>query len=180
MPAFTDPNSPHDISELLVSAGFPHITITEERRNLAYECILLSEVVTKRIPALDDLRRGLGEVKVSGVSLLSLLEMYPELEQRVFPKDLEIIDEREMASHIQYDESSNPLCQRARKFFEQYIEELFTGDYSSVLEILFSQLEIGKCQLFKNFIQINPFKLPPPPQCKCSFFINVNINMIHC
>lgn len=31
-----------------------------------------------------------------------------------------------MASHIQYDESSNPLCQRARKFFEQYIEELFT------------------------------------------------------
>ena len=75
---------------------------------------------------------------------------------------MEIIDEREMASHIQYDESSNPLCQRARKFFEQYIEELFTGDYSSVLEILFSQLEISKCQLFKNFIQINPFKLPPP------------------
>ena len=146
-----------------MSAGFVHITITEERRNLAYECILLSEVVTKRIPALDDLRRGLGEVKVSGVSLLSLLERYPKLQQRVFPKDLEIIDEREMASHIQYDESSNPLCQRARKFFEQYIEELFTGDYSSVLEILFSQLEIGKCQLFKNFIQINPFKLSPPP-----------------
>ena len=127
--------------------------------------------MTNRIPALDDLRRGLGEVKVSGASILSLLERYSELQQRVFPKDVEIIDE-----------SRNPLCQRARKFFEQYIGELFTGDYSSVLEILFSQLEISKCQLFKNFIQINLFKLypPPPPQCKCSFFINVNINMMHC
>ncbi len=150
MPSFTDPDSPDDMTEFLTSAAFPHITITEERRNLAYECILLHEVVTKRIPALDDLRRGLGTVKVSGVSLLSLLERYPELQQRVFPMDMGIIDERIMRSHLQYDESSDPLCQRARKFFDKYLDELFRGDYSSVLEILSSQLETKSSQQDKD------------------------------
>ena len=170
MSAFTDPNSPHDISELLMSAGFPHIIITEERRNLAYECILLSEVVTKRIPALDDLTRGLGEVKVSGVSLLSLLERYPELQQRVFPKDLEIIDEREMASHIQYDEISNPLCQRARKFFEQYIA-LFTGDIAQYLKFYFHSWRLANANYSKLLFKLTllSFTPPPPPNANVHF-----------
>lgn len=79
MIASTNPDSPQDISDLLMSAGYPHLTITKERKHLAYECILLNEVVTKRIAALDDIRKGLGEVKVSGVSVLSLLEGFPEL-----------------------------------------------------------------------------------------------------
>lgn len=163
-----------------MSAGFPHITITEERRNLAYECILLSEVVTKRIPALDDIRRGLGEVKVSGVSLLSLLERYPELQQRVFPKDLEIIDEREMASHIQYDESSNPLCQRARKFFEQYIEELSQVTIAQCLKFYFHSWRLANANYSKILFKLTLLSFPPLPPCKCSFFINVNINMMYC
>ena len=51
---FTNPSSSMNISELLTSAGYPHISVTEERRHLAYECILLYEVITKRIPSLDD------------------------------------------------------------------------------------------------------------------------------
>ena len=133
MLAFTEPGSPQDMTELLMTAGFPHVTITEDRRHLAYECILLYEVVTKRIPALDDLRRGLEEVKVCGVGLLSLLERYPDLQQRVFPMDMGIIDEGKMISQMQYEESRDPLCQRAGNFFRQYIDELFRGDACSLL-----------------------------------------------
>lgn len=59
---FTNSSSPMNISELLTSAGYPHLSITQERQHLAYECILLYEVITKRIPALDDLRKGLASV----------------------------------------------------------------------------------------------------------------------
>lgn len=82
---FTNPSSSMNISELLTSAGYPHISVTEERRHLAYECILLYEVITKRIPALDDLRKGLASVKVSQTTLLDLLGKLPDVQQRVFP-----------------------------------------------------------------------------------------------
>ena len=65
------------LSELLTSAVYPHISVTEERRHLAYESILLYEVITKRIPALDELRKGLASVKVSQTKLLDLLGKLP-------------------------------------------------------------------------------------------------------
>ena len=169
MPAFTDPNSPHDISELLMSAGFPHITITEERRNLAYECILLSEVVTKRIPALDDLRRGLGEVKVSGVSLLSLLERYPELQQRVFPKDLEITDEREMASHIQYDESSNPLCNVLETSLNSTLRSFSQVIIAQCLKFYFHSWRLANANYSKILFKLTLLSFPPPPNANVHF-----------
>jgi len=70
--AFTEPGSPQEMTELLMAAGFPHVTIIADRRHVVYECILLYEVVTKRILAMDELRWGFGEVKVCGVGLLSL------------------------------------------------------------------------------------------------------------
>ena len=35
-----------------MSAGFPYISITKERKYLAYECCLLYEVITKRVEKL--------------------------------------------------------------------------------------------------------------------------------
>ena len=70
---FPNSSSPMNISELLTSAGYPPVRITENRRYLAYECILLYEVITKCIPALDDLGKGLASVKVSQTTLLDLL-----------------------------------------------------------------------------------------------------------
>ena len=169
MPAFTDPNSPHDISELLMSPGFAHITITEERRNLAYECILLSEVVTKRITALDDLRRGLGEVKVSGVSLLSLLERYPELQQRVFPKDLEITDEREMASHIQYDESSNPLCNVLETSLNSTLRSFSQVIIAQCLKFYFHSWRLANANYSKILFQLTLLSFPHPPNANVHF-----------
>ena len=52
---FTSTDSELDLTDLLMAAGFPHITVTCEQRHLAYECCLLYEVITKRIAALDDI-----------------------------------------------------------------------------------------------------------------------------
>jgi hypothetical protein len=83
---FTLPESPLCILEELQAAGYPHLEVTEQKRHLQYECCLVHEVVTKRLPALDDIRKGLGEVNVMGITLNpSLLERFPELQGRVFP-----------------------------------------------------------------------------------------------
>ena len=97
---------------------------------MAYECILLYEEVPKRIAALDDLRKGLGEVKVCGVSVVSLLERYTELQESVFPLDKGVITARMIRCRMKYDQEgcNDPLCLQAQKFFEQYIDEVDKGD----------------------------------------------------
>jgi hypothetical protein len=65
----TDPESEHYISDLLVSSGYPHITVSGDTRHLAYECCLLHEVFTKRLAAVDDIRKGLASVKTSGITV---------------------------------------------------------------------------------------------------------------
>ena len=57
-----------------MSSGYPHLTVTAERRHLAYECVLLYEVVTKRLAALDDIRQGFTSVSALGTTCLDLLD----------------------------------------------------------------------------------------------------------
>ena len=49
---FTDPDSLMNIGDILVAAGFPHIEVTNNNRELAYECCLTYEVITHRHPNL--------------------------------------------------------------------------------------------------------------------------------
>ena len=102
-----------------MSAGYPHISITKDRRNLAYECCLTYEVLTKRLASLDDMRKGLSTVCVSGQTL-----KWPELKQRVFPApELDVIDAATLRLCLFYkrDDSAN---EESRDFFEKYIDEL--------------------------------------------------------
>ena len=67
--------TPLNITEALVSSGFPHVEVTTpstRNKNLAFECIMVSEVIAKRIPMLDDLRQGLISESVLGFNVLSL------------------------------------------------------------------------------------------------------------
>ncbi len=61
-----------------------HLEVTEQNRHLAYECCLVHEVMTKMLPALDDIRKRLGEVNMIGITLLSTLERFPELQGESF------------------------------------------------------------------------------------------------
>ena len=62
-----------------MSADYPHLTITKEKKHCAFECTFYMRFSPK-VPALDDKRKGLGEVKVGRVSVPSLLDRYPELQ----------------------------------------------------------------------------------------------------
>ena len=70
---FTSPDSTLDINDFLMPTGYPDISVTADSRRLAYECCSINEVITKRIPALDDVRKGLGSVKFLGKSALVLV-----------------------------------------------------------------------------------------------------------
>ena len=127
-----------NIAELLASAGYPHVRITEERRHVAYECILSYEVITKRIPALDDLRKGLAAVKMSGVTLFDLLGRLgrPDVQQRVIPPDTGRVHGKVLKLHIEWEETVDPLGQTAQQFLQQYIEELNErGDPNFIAEL---------------------------------------------
>ena len=113
-----------DITDLL-SAGFPHITITAERRHFAYECCLLNEVITKRIAALNDIRKGMQSVTVLGNTVSDLLLKWPELQKKLFPEaQSETVNASELASRVLYAMDDINASHDVRAFFEKYINEL--------------------------------------------------------
>lgn len=114
---FTNSSSPMNISELLTSAGYPHLSIPEERQHPACECIFLYEVITKRIPSLNDLRKGPASVKVSQTTLLDLLERLPDVQKLVFPPHTDKIDVMMLKLHLEWRETANPINQTTEQFF---------------------------------------------------------------
>ena len=107
-----------------MAAGFPHISITQERKQLAYECCLLHEVITKRVAALDDIRKGLQSVKLLGNTVLDLLRRWPVLKKKFFPEaKTERVDQEMLVPRIVYIEE-NPVHRDVRVYFEQYIQDL--------------------------------------------------------
>ena len=81
-------------------------------------------------------------MKVGGVSVLSLLDRYPEHQERVFPVDIKesFMQEWTGPKIMKYHQNgcSEPLSLLAQMFFEQYIDELEQGD-SYYFTILRSQ-----------------------------------------
>jgi hypothetical protein len=108
-----------------MSAGFPHITITHERKHLAYECCLHREVITKRVAALDDITRRLQSVKVMGNTALDVLAKWPILKTKFFPEaTTEQVYAVTLVPRILYINDDNAVNHAARVYFDQYIAEL--------------------------------------------------------
>ncbi|XP_028402150.1 uncharacterized protein LOC114525130 [Dendronephthya gigantea] len=158
-----------------MSAGYSHVSITEDRRILAFECCLTYEVLTKRLVSLDDMRKGLSSVRVTGQTLLDLLAKWPELKQRVFPApEVEVIDAASLRSCLFYkrDDSAN---EQTREFFDKYIDELSARQGDPNLETLndlvmfwtgFSTLPFDDSTLTVAFLEAVPSKpLPEANTC---------------
>ena len=124
MSQLTDPQSELNIRDVLLGSGYPHITITGPTRQLAYECCISYEVCTKRLAALDDIRKGLTTVKASGITILDLLGRYPALEGIVFPTPSNKVNVTSLRCHLQYEDEGNDESMAAKKFFEQFLDEL--------------------------------------------------------
>ena len=113
----------------MVSAGYPHITISPERRQLAFECCLQYEVITKRVSALDDMRKGLQSVKVWGNTINDLLVKWPILKERLFPANIqESISLPELSPYVQFEIGNGALANEMQDFFEKYLIELNERD----------------------------------------------------
>ena len=125
METFTDEDNPLNITEALVSSGFPHVEVTTRNKNVAFECIMVSEVITKRIPMLDDLRQGLISESVLGFNVLNLASMHTEVKQLIFPPISNKIDLFQMKEMIKYDgDEFNPDILAAKEFMDRYMSEL--------------------------------------------------------
>lgn len=152
LPQFSMPGSACDISDLLISSGFPHLTVTENNRSMAYECCLVYEIITKRVAALDDIRKGLGSVAVRNKTCLCLLEKWPVLKTRyddrksgcyLFsicilklkykfsfvrffpPPQDEVIDLATLSPHIHYEvDETDERKKEAQTYFEKYLLQI--------------------------------------------------------
>lgn len=112
-----------------MSAGYPHLTVSPQRRQLAFECCVQYEVITKRIPALDDMRKGLQSVKVLGNSILELLMKWPTLKEKLFPPQSKAtISLSALTTIISYDIGDDSLATTTKYFFEKYLSELSERD----------------------------------------------------
>lgn len=98
--------------------------ITAQNRSLAYECFLLYEVLTKRIPALEDIRKGLASVRVQGITLLDLLRIHPNPKEHVFPQYNDIVDITMFKMAVEFEESDREAEKQARVFLETYIDDV--------------------------------------------------------
>jgi len=100
------------------------LEITANNRFLAYECFLLYEVLTKRIPALEDIRKGLASVRVQGITLLDLLRIHPNLIEHVFPQHDDIVDITMFKLAIEFEEADREVEKQAQVFLEKYIDDV--------------------------------------------------------
>lgn len=110
--------------EYLRAADIRWLPSHKHNRRETTPSILVYEVITKRIPALDDLRKGLASVKVSQTTLLDLLGRLPDVQQRVFPPHTGKIDVMMLKLHMEWRETADPVNQTAQQFFLHYIDEL--------------------------------------------------------
>ena len=109
-----------------MAAGFPHLEVTPTTRSLAYECCLTYEVVTKRIPTLDDLRKGLSSECVMGTSLLDLCQQHPQVKQLVFPEADATVEVSELRRLIKYNMAENEVKPvSAKEYFDEYLDDLY-------------------------------------------------------
>lgn len=119
-----DGEDPCNIGEILMAAGFPHLEVTPGTRLLAYECCLTYEVITKRIPVLDDLRKGLRSEQVMGSSLLDLALIHPQVKQVVFPEANGHIDLEDLRKLIKYDVADDDDDNMSKDYLEKYFCDL--------------------------------------------------------
>ena len=120
-----DNEDPCNISEILLAGGFPHIEVRPETRLLAYECVLTSEVITKRVAVLDDLCKGLKSEKHLGTDLLHLATLHPEIERFIFPEPNSRVNLGDLQELVRYDLADNEAeVVNAKKFMERYMKDL--------------------------------------------------------
>ena len=117
-----------------MASGFPHIQISPSNRQLAYECCLSNEVITKRIPSLGDLRKGISSEVVFGrQTLLDLAREHEEIRNILFPKADARINLQDVKKLIEYSTAEDVSAIHAKLLFQKYLDEVSQRGQCGVL-----------------------------------------------
>lgn len=112
------------LGDLLTTAGFPYLEITASNKRMAYECILMHDVITKRVIVLDDLRKGLNAVTYLRTSIVNLADEYPSIREIVFPDKDSVINLHELMRLVEYDVTDDVGKSSAKDYMNCYIDVL--------------------------------------------------------
>ena len=117
-----------------MASGFPHIQISPSNRQLAYECCLSNEVITKQIPSLGDLRKGISSEVVFGrQTLLDLAREHEEIKNILFPKADARINLQDVKKLIEYSTAEDVGAIHAKLLFQKYLDEVSQRGQCGVL-----------------------------------------------
>lgn len=109
---------------MLIAGGFSHIEVGPSTRLLAYECVLTYEVITKRLPVLDDLRNGLKSEQTMGLNLLDIALSHDKVKKLIFPEADSRIDLEDLIQLVRYDEADDDVKVSAKRCMEKYLQDL--------------------------------------------------------
>ncbi len=109
---------------MLLAGGFPHLEIGPDTRLLAYECILISEVITKRVPILDDIRRGLKFETHLGSSILDVAILHEEVQKLIFPEAHGFVELEDLQQLLKYDVADDDDKIHSKNLMERYLQDL--------------------------------------------------------
>lgn len=83
------------------------------------------EVITKRVAALDDMRKGLESATVLGKTSIDLMAKWPKVRSRFFPAPkADVIDATTLCLRLMYETDDDSASREARIYFEKYLAEL--------------------------------------------------------
>ena len=119
-----DPRESCNLADVLIAGGFPHLDVCSSTRVLAYECVMRSEVITKRLPALDDLRNGLVSEHYMGLNILDIAQSHEEVQLLIFPLQGKRIVLEDLKQLVKFDDASDEEKLNSKRFMERYIEDL--------------------------------------------------------
>ena len=88
------------------------------------ECVLTSEVITKRVPVLDDIRNGLRSENVMGGNLLDIARLHEEVKKLLFPEEDARINMQDLQQLIRYELADDDVKISSKTFMERYIKDL--------------------------------------------------------
>ena len=134
------------LGDLLMAAGFPNIEITSSNRLMAYECVLVHEVVSKRIIVLEDLRKGLQAERSMGLGILDLARRHEEIRTLLFPKTDTEIDVQDLMKLVVFDAADTCDNAAAKGHLEKYFHLLAErGTYNSINLIQDDERKVYMC-----------------------------------
>jgi hypothetical protein len=113
-----------NLVDVLIAGGFPHVEVCSNTRVLAYECVVRSEVITKRLPALDDLRNGLVSEHHMGLNILEIACFHQEVQLLIFPPQHKRIMLKDLKQLVMFEVASDEEKINSKRFMEKYMEDL--------------------------------------------------------